>query len=312
MAMAHTHVTMRPYTGLADLAAMLALLRVASAPFAMYPTAADLPEVLDPAVSDTPAHTVVWEDAEGTLVSFAIVSHYNNLHFHFRAGLPVEVWEHELLDWAMRQPRNRTGNTAETRTLDAAAFADDTATTGVLRRGGFAPAGQSTLRMARSLHDPLPDPRLPPGFTIRRLAGEAEVPAYVALHRAAYGSENMTVELRLSIMRQAHYRPELDLVVVAPDGALAAFGVCMIDASENERTGRNEGEIAIVGTHPAFRRRGLGQAMVLAGMSAMRRAGIAGAFLTVADGNTVAIRVYEAAGFRTQARMDWYTRTLDV
>jgi len=166
--------------------------------------------------------------------------------------------------------------------------------------------------MARSLHDPLPEPRLPPGFTVRPLAGEAEVPAYVAVHRAAYGTEYMTVERRLSIMRQAHYRPELDLVAVAPDGALAAFGVYMIDASENERTGRNEGEIAIVGTHPACRRRGLAQVLVLVGVSAMRRAGIAGAFLTVADGNTVAIRVYEAAGFRTQARMDWYTRTLDV
>lgn len=309
--MAQTRVTMRRYNGPADLVAMQALRGAAPAPFAMYPTAADLPEVLDPAVSDTPARTVVWEDADGTLVGFAIVSQYLNLHFHFRPDLPSEEWEHELLDWALRQARQIPGNTAETRTLDAAAFEYDVATSAVLRRGGFVLSGQSTLRMARSLHDPFPDPGLPSGFTVRPLAGEAEVPAYVAVHRAAYGTENMTVELRLSIMRQAHYRPELDLVAVAPDGALAAFSVSVIDSYENERTGRNEGEIAIVGTHPAFRRRGLGQAMVLAGMLAMQRTGIADAFLTVAGDNTGALRVYEAAGFRTQARMRWYTRTLD-
>lgn len=304
-------LSMRQYDGARDLAAMQTLLRSDPHPFDLYPTAADLPELLDPAVSDTSERTVVWEDPRGALAGFAIVSRYHNLHYHFHPDALGPGVEQEMVGWAVQRLQQMAGNTGPRVALDAAAYDEDIATVALLQRNGFTPTGDLTLRMARPLGDPLSDPRLPAGLTLRPLAGEGEVPAYVGVHRAAYGTENMTMERRLSIMRQPYYRPELDLVAVSTHGELAAFCVCAVDAEANARSGRNEGEIAIVGVHPVFRGRGLGRAMVLAGLRVLQQHGVDSAFLTVAGNNAPALRVYEAAGFRTERQMRWYTRPIE-
>lgn len=120
-----------------------------------------------------------------------------------------------------------------------------------------------------------------------------------------------TEEHRISLMRQPHYRQDLDLVAAAPAGALAAFCVSSIDPAENERRGQNEGEIAIVGTHPAYRGHGLGRAVVLAGMHGLRRDGAETAVLGVAGDNTAAIRVYERLGFSVDSQIRWYEKPVD-
>lgn len=302
--------TMSPYAGETDLAAMQDLLLTVPNPFEPYPTAADLPEMLNPIISDTPANTVVWQEAGGQLVGFAIVSQYNNLRFHFRPGSLTTDVEQEMMAWAMARMRLRAAEQTggEPVTLDATARDDDAAKVALLERHGFVPTDVQTFYMARSLHEPFPEPQLPPGFVLRPLAGESEVGAYVAAHRAAYGTANMTVEERLAIMQAPHYRADLDLVAMAPDGTLATFCVCSIDEAENERTWRKEGEIAIVGTRPAFRRRGLGRAMVLAGMAALKEQGMDTATLGVASSNTAALRVYQAIGFQIRFGKRWYTK----
>ncbi len=45
----------------------------------------------------------------------------------------------------------------------------------------------------------------------------------------------MTVEYRQAIMRAPDYIPELDLVVQAPDGDLAAFWICQIFPDDSPR-----------------------------------------------------------------------------
>jgi hypothetical protein len=47
----------------------------------------------------------------------------------------------------------------------------------------------------------------------------------VALHQAVFESKNMTLPWRLRTLSCPEHRPELDLVVTAPDGRLAAFCV---------------------------------------------------------------------------------------
>lgn len=86
--------------------------------------------------------------------------------------------------------------------------------------------------------------------------------AYVTAHRLAYGTEMMTKEMRLAIMRQPCYKPDLDLVVEAPQKSLAAFCVGSNYEEENIEEGFHEGEISIVGVHPDYRRCGLRKAAV--------------------------------------------------
>src|SRR3972149_5814011 len=66
----------------------------------------------------------------------------------------------------------------------------------------------------------------PAGFTVRPLAGEKEVEAYVALHRSVFESKNMTADWRERTLQHPAYDPNLDLVVESPNGRLVAFCIC--------------------------------------------------------------------------------------
>lgn len=303
---------MRAYRDRTDLAAMQDLLSSTPNPFEPHPTAADLPEMLNPTVSDTPANTAVWEDASGVLLGFAIVSQYHNLHFHFRPGSLTKHVEQEMMDWAVARMRLRREREidSEPLTLGASARDDDKVKVAFLERHAFVATDIETLYMARSLHEPFPQPQLPLGFLLRPLAGESEVPTYVAAHRAAYGTEQMTVELRLAIMQEPYYCPELDLVAIAPDGTLAAFCLCSIDEAENQRTERGEGRIDIVGTRPEFRNQGLGQTMALAGMRGLKEQGMDIANLSTLSSNSAAIRVYRKLGFQRRFSKRWYEKAI--
>src|SRR6266498_3329670 len=111
--------------------------------------------------------------------------------------------------------------------------------------------------MTRALDQPIPAPVLPDGFSIRPLAGEQEVAAYVTLHTAAFGRAMVTEEelaARHVFMRDSSYVADLNLVVVAPTGAFAAFCVGQIDQAGNVHRSWQEGWADPIGTHPAFRR----------------------------------------------------------
>lgn len=177
----------------------------------------------------------------------------------------------------------------------------------MLERHGFDRQNEGTLRMLRPLAEPIPEPVPPPGFTLRHVAGEGEVEAYVALHRAAFGTEHMTVAHRLMIMRDPDYRADGDLVLVAPDGALAAFCVCQIHPSENAATGQRWGWTDPIGVHPAYRRRGLGRAILLAGLGYLRAQDMETAALGASSTNP-AVRLYESTGFRTAFTYQWYAK----
>jgi ribosomal protein S18 acetylase RimI-like enzyme len=108
-------------------------------------------------------------------------------------------------------------------------------------------------------------------------------------------------------MRDPEYRPDLDLVAVAPDGTLAGFCLCSIGREENARLGRDEGWVDTLGTHPAYRKLGLGRALLLTGLRRLRASGIAVAVLGTGQGNP-AVALYESAGFRVAYHVLWYRR----
>ena len=97
-------------------------------------------------------------------------------------------------------------------------------------------------------------PRAPSGFTIRALAGSHEVPGYVAAHRAAFDSAQMTAAWRARTLTMPGYEPELDLVAVAEDGTVAGFCVVWLDR------GCSAAQIEPIGVVPRFRRLGLARA----------------------------------------------------
>ncbi|HEY7418939.1 MAG TPA: GNAT family N-acetyltransferase [Ktedonobacteraceae bacterium] len=148
------------------------------------------------------------------------------------------------------------------------------------------------IQFHHSLSVPLADPIPPDGFLLRQLKGEQEVSAYAELHRAAFASTSMTPDWRARTLRMPQYRPELDLVAVAPDGSLAGFCVGWLDQK------RHLGQIEPLGVHPRFHQMGLGRALLLEMLRRFKIHGATSALVETENTRLKAQRTYESVGFR--------------
>jgi ribosomal protein S18 acetylase RimI-like enzyme len=269
-----------------------------------YPGIGDLHELLD--TPDMSANTRVWHDADGRLAAFAVVDlSLRNLLFEL-APQATDAIGPLVIAWGLERIRFAEPDPGRPLTLDTCCAEDNPARVALLERHGFVTQPERTLRMIRALAEPIPLPQWPDGFRVRHLAGESEVAAYVALHRAAFGTQYMTVENRLAVMRAQNYDPELDLVAVAPDGALAAFCVCQVHRGENATGGRKHGWTDPVGTHPNHRRLGLARALLLTGLQRLKERGMDSALLGTLNTNIAMQRLAESAGFRALSSILWF------
>lgn len=289
-------LTMRPFDGQDDLRAMIEL-TLAVRPrerMADFPGAVELGEMLArPAVS---SQTRLWLEGE-RLEAWGLVDEWTNIHFAGRE--PAKRWAGEMLAWAEGVARER--GEAE---LTANAAERDRARIALLRARGFELREERTLHYVRSLEEPLPEPALPPGFAIRPLR-EDEVEAAALLHRQAFGSEYMTVENRRAMMQGEVYRPEGDLMAVAPDGRLVGYTIASMSLVENAASGRMDGFTDPVAVHPEFRRLGLASALMAAGFRLLQGWGATRARLGTSSENVGMQRAAEAVGYRVESAMVW-------
>jgi ribosomal protein S18 acetylase RimI-like enzyme len=173
----------------------------------------------------------------------------------------------------------------------------------VLEKRGFDLCAWSLAHYERPT-DRVAQAELPNGFSIREVAGDSEAEAWAALHRAVFPRVGMTADWRLAIMRAPCYHRELDLVAVAPGGQLAAF----CQGWPGSLGAEAAAQIEPFGTHPYFRRRHLGRAILHAIMRRMADSAIGRVFVEAWDDNLDATGAYESAGFRTTFHMPAYAK----
>jgi len=140
-------------------------------------------------------------------------------------------------------------------------------------------------------------PVLPAGFRFRT-AEEVGPAAAVQAHVDAWAPSTYSAEAYQGVRQTATYRGDLHILVQAPDGTMACSTIMWLD--EVNKTA----EFEPVGTHPDYRRRGLGRAMLLHGMQLARAAGAT--HMTVAclgaPGHPKARGLYYSVGFRELTR----------
>jgi ribosomal protein S18 acetylase RimI-like enzyme len=174
-----------------------------------------------------------------------------------------------------------------------------------LRARGFRRAPAPLLYLERSLLDPLPEPRLPAGFALANTSSRRELALRAAASHETFGSRqpfDRYLWRYERFRRSPVYDPQLNLAVVAPDGRVASFCTCWTDPTN--RVGLFEP----VGTHPAFRRLGLGRAVVLAGLERLRARGMRSAAVVAESCQPAAQRLYASAGFQPVLRLFTYAR----
>lgn len=290
-------LTSRPISSLADLQLMAALsnrsplenLRLSDLPYRFSSWALDEPE-----------NTRLWFDPPGSLVGWAVMqTPFWTIDYAcdpaFGPGLHAEI-----LAWASGRARGLVGTDFGRPCWFVMAFADRPEQIQALEAAGFASQADvgedswSKVFLARPAGLPLRDYRIPAGFTIRPLAGDAEVEAYVDLHRTTFESKNMTVEWRRRTLQHPDYLPELDLVVTAPDGRLAAFCICWL----NRHGAQPVGQVEPLGCHPDFRRYALGRLALIEGLRRLQACGAQTVYVETDSYRDTARRLYEAVGFQ--------------
>ncbi|HTQ92058.1 MAG TPA: mycothiol synthase [Streptosporangiaceae bacterium] len=160
-------------------------------------------------------------------------------------------------------------------------------------------------QMRRSLREPLDQPRLPAGRTLRTFVPGQDESEWLSLNGRAFAKhpeQGGWTRHDLELREQEPWFDPAGFFIAERDGQMAGFHWTKVHDS-------NLGEVYVVGVDPAEQGSGLGRALTLAGLRHLRDLGVAQATLYVDEDNVPAIRMYEALGF-TRATVDaMYRRT---
>jgi ribosomal protein S18 acetylase RimI-like enzyme len=237
------------------------------------------------------------------LVAFAYVDDYCNLCFEIAPEIRNLKLEQEIVDWGtdcMRRVINKTGEIAA---LDSSCSASSKDRISILERMGFTQQVVRSLHFSCDLSDPIPEICLPHGYAIRCANGESEVAQLVNLHRAAFGTEQMTIEYRLAMMHAPEYDQTMDWVATSPDGNLAAFCIGSIDGEDP-----STGYLDPIGTHPDHRRISLSAAMIAHGLSELKSRSLKYARFGTSSENIPMRQLAEQTGFKLDSESVWFSR----
>jgi GNAT superfamily N-acetyltransferase len=149
---------------------------------------------------------------------------------------------------------------------------------------------------SRSLEQ-IDEPSVPDGYRLRTVE-ERDWSSRAAAHRSAFQPSRFSDDVYAFVRTTPAYRADLDCVVEAPDGSIAAYTLAWFD--EVNRVG----EFEPVGTHADHRRLGLGRAVGLYALSRLRDLGATSALVACRGDAAYPIpcKLYESIGFREVSR----------
>jgi ribosomal protein S18 acetylase RimI-like enzyme len=267
----------------------------------------DLPWRMTSPSARMPDRTRLWEDAGGELVAWAALQFpaWHCLDYAIRPDARTAELEAAVLGWACARLEAEAADRDRLLPFFVSAREHDSARITAIERAGFVRESWGYVHLIRDLDQPIPEPEPPSGFVVRSLAGEHEVDAYVAAHRAAFETANMSADWRRATLRDPRYVPDLDLVAIAPDGTLVGFCVCWITPSLN---GQRVAQVEPLGVLPAFQRTGLGRALLLEGLRRARAFGATRMEVNAESTNAASQGAYKAVGFRPAYEMPFFLR----
>lgn len=253
----------------------------------------DMPYRMTSTWQDLGCRLGVWEK-EDTLLAWAVFQPpWWNLDYAIHPSERGSSLEKEVLAWGQEEIAGygkRTGGEfyGSVEIFEDTPYIDQTI--GHLEALGFQKFDWSTVRFSIDMNQELPPPQLPEGFTIRPLRGSAETDAYTNLHRAAFGSSNMTTGWRMRMLNHPHYKPEIDLIVADDNDTPVGFCICWMWA--------DLGQIEPLGVHPEYQGKGLGRALELAALQMFRDQGTRCVYVDHVSLNEKAIALSLQTGFK--------------
>ena len=240
----------------------------------------------------------LWETPDGRLAAVLTPMGSGQAFLHIHPDFRTPSLEDEMLAVA-KEHLSATGNDNRRRVWVSAGV-QDVMRHAALTRNGFKRISTSAHQACwrhRSLEGPIPKCPPPPGYTVRALGDGLELlercyASGLAFHpdEPAIAIENRDdVGWYRNIQRAPLYRRDLDIVAIAPDGAVASFCTAWFD--DATRTGVFEP----VGTVPAHQRRGLGKAVLCEAFRRLKHLGAVMAYVHSYEAPAHAL--YASVGF---------------
>ena len=236
----------------------------------------------------------LWETPGGEFAAVLNAEGKGNAFLQVHPEFRTEVLEEEMISVA--EERLRTVAKDGRNKVAVWAFKGDAMREGLLERRGFEPGYEEHARYM-SLEGEIPEPVVPAGFVVRPMNDGAELlercyTSGLAFHPddPSHAHDNRAdVTWYRNIQKAPLYRRDLDIVAVAPDGAVASF--CTIWFDDITLTAACEP----VATSPVHQRKGLAKACIQEGLRRAREMGATMGF--VGSGEEGAHRCYASAGF---------------
>lgn len=242
----------------------------------------------------------IWENWQGELTGAAWLEDGEINQFISPSDRDVEGM---MYCWAETRQRQLSGSTEQINII-AWSFRGDNFRETLLSRRGYVKDGSCLLHRKRILTGMLPSPILPSGYFIRQIDGQHELDQRTAIHCRAFNPSHYSAERHRSVMNAPTYRQDLDLVAITPNGDFAAFILLWYDPVNKH------GVIEPMGTDPAYRRQGLGKALLAEGIQRLRALGATQSQVCTHVSNSGANQLYESSDFCVFAYQDRWVKTL--
>ncbi|RIK33128.1 MAG: hypothetical protein DCC55_35540 [Chloroflexi bacterium] len=292
----------RAFRGSSDFAAIMEL--ATQAPVEQF-SATALPYQLSSWALDDADNVGLWEDGAGRLVAFALMQRpFASLYYTIHPAADTVVLTATILQWGIQRGPALAQTQQAPFTFLVFVAESQPEIAALAETHGFRREEPARVLLIREQPEPPSAPPLADGFTVRHLRGPDEAAAATALLAAAFDLTVVTERWRRRILEQAAYRPELDVVVEAPTGALAAFCLCW--RNPDGRTG----QIEPMGTHPAYQRLGLGRAALVEGLHRLHEQGVRTVYVGTSMANQRSLPLYQSVGFRLHHRKLCYRQTI--
>jgi mycothiol synthase len=187
--------------------------------------------------------------------------------------------------------------------LQLLAPTDSAAAQALAARAGLT-AGRTLLIMTRDLREPLPEPVVPAGVTIRTFRPGQDEAAWLTVNAAAFAGHPEQGALTDVDLAERMAEPWFD-----PEGFfLAERGGAILGFHWTKQHEDGLGEVYVLGVAPTGHRQGIGGALLLVGLQHLRRRGNTTVELYVEAASGPAVALYSSYGFTTAARDVMYAQ----
>jgi ribosomal protein S18 acetylase RimI-like enzyme len=252
--------------------------------------------------------TQIWENESEQILGFAMIwrrqpkSAYIVLDGYLHPNLATNGLFTGMLQWGDNRA-NEIAKEQETElTVYVTGLSQQDFSTNLLGEYSYSIVPEhpndNDVYFAKSLHDKILVPSLPAGYKIRNLHTIEDLQAYQAL----YGFAKVNPYHQKELIESDEYH---HFVVVNPSGEFVAYCECSACYAEWERTDQRIGWIDYVETKSEEQRKGLGWAILTAGLLQLQEMGADTAMLITINTNLCAVSLYDKTGFH-RAEMKEY------